>query len=98
MSAKRRTLADMMPDTIDAPTAIETPQAVSKRQPDVVPVNFFVAPEDRKRLRQLSLDTGTSLQKLCHEGLNAMLQSRGLAPLKPVTANVPNARTRRNLA
>lgn len=61
----------------------------------IVPVNFLVTPADRKRLRQLSLDTGLSLQKLGHEAWNALLKERGLAPLEPVTANVPSGRHKR---
>lgn len=58
----------------------------------VVPVNILVAPEDRRRLRQLSLDANLSLQKLGHEAWNLLLQKRGLPPLKPVSANVPSGR------
>jgi hypothetical protein len=61
----------------------------------IVPINFLITPADRKRLRQLSLDTGLSLQKLGHEAWNALLKERGLAPLEPVTANVPSGRLRR---
>lgn len=61
----------------------------------IVPINFLVTPADRKRLRQLSLDTGLSLQKLGHEAWNALLKERGLAPLEPVTANVPSGRSKR---
>ena len=60
----------------------------------VVPVNILVAPEDRRRLRQLSLDANLSLQKLGHEAWNLLLQKRGLPPLKPVSANVPSGRSR----
>lgn len=60
--------------------------------PMVVPVNILVAPEDRRRLRQLSLDTNLSLQKLGHEAWNLLLQKRGLPPLKSVSANVPSGR------
>ena len=59
----------------------------------VVPVNVLVAPEDRRRLRQLSLDTNLSLQKLGHEAWNLLLHKRGLPPLKPVSANVPSGRS-----
>jgi hypothetical protein len=62
---------------------------------DIVPINILVTPRDRKRLRQLSLDTGLSLQKLGHEAWNKLLESRGLEPLEPVTANVPSGRVRR---
>lgn len=58
----------------------------------VVPVNILVAPEDRRRLRQLSLDANLSLQKLGHEAWNMLLQKRGLPPLRPVSANVPSGR------
>lgn len=59
----------------------------------VVPVNILVAPEDRRRLRQLSLDANLSLQKLGHEAWNMLLRKRGLAPLRPVSANVPSGRS-----
>ena len=59
----------------------------------VVPVNILVAPEDRRRLRQLSLDANLSLQKLGHEAWNLLLQKRGLPALKAVSANVPSGRS-----
>jgi hypothetical protein len=59
-----------------------------------VPINILVTPEDRRRLRQLSLDTNLSLQKLGHEAWSLLLQKRGLAPLTPVAANVPSGRAR----
>jgi hypothetical protein len=62
----------------------------------VVPVNILVTPADRKRLRQLSLDTDMSLQKLGHEAWNLLLASRGLPPLEAVSANVPSGRKRRD--
>jgi hypothetical protein len=62
--------------------------------PAIVPVHIMVTPSDRKRLRQLSLDTELSLQKLGHEAWNLLLKSRGLEPLTPVAANVPSGRAR----
>ncbi len=70
-------------------TSIGTAEAVGQ---SVVPVNILVAPEDRRRLRQLSLDANLSLQKLGHEAWNLLLQKRGLPPLKAVSANVPSGR------
>ena len=61
----------------------------------IVPVNIQVTPEDRRRLRQLSLDTNLSLQKLGHEAWNLLLQKRGLPPLRPVSASVPSGRNAR---
>jgi hypothetical protein len=61
----------------------------------VVPVNILVDPADRKRLRQLSLDTGLSLQRLGHEAWNRLLEARGLPPPRPVAANVPSGRRRK---
>jgi hypothetical protein len=61
----------------------------------VVPINILVTPEDRRRLKQLSLDCDLSLQKLGHEAWNLLLQQRGLPPLKPVSANVPSGRSSR---
>lgn len=71
----------------DAPNNVEP-----DRPATIVPVNILVTPEDRRRLRQLSLDTNLSLQKLGHEAWNLLLQKRGLPPLKPVSANVPSGR------
>jgi hypothetical protein len=99
-SARRgRSLAEVMapldeeapPQAEAAPVAATT--AASTRQ-TIVPINILVTPEDRRRLRQLSLDTNLSLQKLGHEAWNLLLQSRGLPPLTPVAANVPSGRMR----
>ncbi len=102
-SSKRgRSLAEVMSpiddDTAAGPVAIaETSSATSIGTAEavgqsVVPVNILVAPEDRRRLRQLSLDANLSLQKLGHEAWNLLLQKRGLPPLKAVSANVPSGR------
>jgi hypothetical protein len=92
VTAKRgRSLADVI-GSIDP--ASPTEQVVRPAR-DIVPVNILVTPQDRKRLRQLSLDTGLSLQKLGHEAWNRLLESRGLEPLEPVTANIPSGRLRR---
>jgi hypothetical protein len=100
-SRKGRSLADVVADIDDEPV-VETapkPSPVKREgegavtvQPAIVPINILVTPEDRRRLRQLSLDTGLSLQKLGHEAWNAMLRSRGLEPLASVSANVPSGR------
>lgn len=73
-------------------TISENSVAMGPTGQSIVPVNILVAPEDRRRLRQLSLDTSLSLQKLGHEAWNLLLQKRGLPPLKPVSANVPSGR------
>ena len=104
MSSTRRgrSLAEVM-SPIDDDVVREASSPVSVLPPaqvgageggrqSVVPVNVLVAPEDRRRLRQLSLDANLSLQKLGHEAWNLLLQRRGLPPLKPVTANVPSGR------
>lgn len=103
-SSKRgRSLAEVMSpiddDTAAGPTAAitESSSATSNKIAEavgqsVVPVNILVAPEDRRRLRQLSLDANLSLQKLGHEAWNLLLQKRGLPPLKAVSANVPSGR------
>lgn len=106
MTSKRgRALADVMASIDDDPqaaadavpqTAERTAKAgVGQGGPAIVPVNILVTPRYRKRLRQLSLDTGLSVQKLGHEAWNRLLESRGLEPLEPVTANVPSGRARR---
>ncbi len=102
MSTKKgRDLSSVLGNLDDDP--IETPPLVpavtvpapQPASPKIVPINFLVTPEDRKRLRQLSLDTGMSIQKLGHEAWNKLLTEKGLAPLEPVTANVPSGRLRR---
>ena len=105
MSNKRvgRALADVMGEIEDEPTApvpallSEQPAAEIGKDfgPSIVPINILVTPEDRKRLRQLGLDSGLSLQKLGHEAWNRLLESRGLKPLEKVAANVPSGRSRR---
>ena len=92
MTVKRgRPLSDVIA-SIDPEQHAEKPLPPPR---DIVPVNILITPRDRKRLRQLSLDTGLSLQKLGHEAWNKLLESRGLEPLEPVTANVPSGRVRR---
>lgn len=95
--AKGRSLADVMGDFEDeAPAApSKTPPAPRSDHPQIVPVNILVTPHDRKRLRQLSLDSGLSMQRLGHEAWNMLLRARGLEPLEPVSANVPSGRLRR---
>ena len=94
-----RSLAEVMSPIDDDAAAViaEVPSATSNGTVEasgqsVVPVNILVAPEDRRRLRQLSLDANLSLQKLGHEAWNLLLQKRGLPPLKAVSANVPSGR------
>ena len=101
-----RSLAEVMSPIDDDPVANPGPATLSPEAPSsttdgkadnvgqsVVPVNILVAPEDRRRLRQLSLDANLSLQKLGHEAWNLLLQKRGLPPLKAVSANVPSGRS-----
>jgi hypothetical protein len=99
-----RTLAEVMSPIEDDPVSSEAEPRVEMPRPavgrggdvpsqSVVPVNVLVAPEDRRRLRQLSLDTNLSLQKLGHEAWNLLLEKRGLPPLKAVSANVPSGRS-----
>ena len=85
MAARSTTVIAEVPSATSNGTAEATVQKV-------VPVNVLVAPEDRRRLRQLSLDANLSLQKLGHEAWNLLLQKRGLPPLKAVSANVPSGR------
>jgi len=104
MSSKRtgRALADVMggldEDPVTPPIAVAPSDlaiAPESTPPSIVPVNVLITPRDRKRLRQLSLDTGLSLQKLGHEAWNRLLEARGLEPLEAVAANVPSGRARR---
>lgn len=82
----------------DAPVAVPPvepgPAPVAPGE-KIVPVNVLVTEADRHRLKQLSLDSRQSLQKLGHEAWNALLRERGLPPLEPVTANVPSGRSKR---
>lgn len=104
-SSKRgRSLAEVMspidddaavhaPDAPLSPAILPAPNGAGEvLGQSIVPVNVLVTPEDRRRLRQLSLDANLSLQKLGHEAWNLLLQKRGLPPLKPVSANVPSGR------
>lgn len=102
MSSKRagRALADVMGELDEEPIAAvraATPPIANEKgnAPAIVPVNILITPRDRKRLRQLSLDSGLSLQKLGHEAWNRLLEARGLESLEPVAANVPSGRSRR---
>lgn len=102
MSSKRagRALADVMGELDEEPVAagstVASPVADGEGTgPAIVPVNVLITPRDRKRLRQLSLDTGLSLQKLGHEAWNRLLEARGLESLEAVAANVPSGRNRR---
>ena len=103
MSSKRtgRALADVMSELDEEPAVAPiaaTAEAAPVRDnasPAIVPVNVQITPRDRKRLRQLSLDTGLSLQKLGHEAWNRLLEARGLEPLEAVAASVPSGRSRR---
>ena len=104
MSSKRtgRALADVMGELDEEPAASPITAATAdaapvrnSASPAIVPVNVQVTTRDRKRLRQLSLDTGLSLQKLGHEAWNRLLEARGLEPLEAVAASVPSGRSRR---
>ena len=102
MSSKRpaRGIADFLGELEDEPAdVIATPSTVTPAGAGegalIVPINILVTPPDRKRLRQLSLDSGLSLQKLGHEAWNLLLEARGLPPLEKVSANVPSGRQRR---
>ena len=87
------------PATAPAPAAPPEPasavQRTVERPLDIVPVTIQVTPEDRKRLRQLALDSGRSLQSLGIEAWSLLLESRGLSPLAPTKANVPDGRRRK---
>ena len=76
-----------------APPAMIQPEV--ERRLDIVPLTIHVAPEDRRRLRQLSLDAGMSMQQLGIVAWSLLLESRGLPPMKPTKANVPDGRRRK---
>lgn len=95
MAKKGRDLASVMGSLDEAEKVNVRREPASAAHPDkVVPVNVLMTPGDRHRLKQLSLDTGLSLQKLGHEAWNMLLEKRGLPPLEPVSANVPSGRRR----
>lgn len=75
-----------------SPAAAASPSTA--RDIPLAQINIFLDAADRKRLRQLSIDADTSMQQLVVEGINLMLERRGLAPLKPVTANKPSGMRR----
>lgn len=96
---KGRSLAEVMSSIEEDESALppaeaDAAPAPALSGPAIVPVNMLVTPEDRHRLRQLSLDTGLSLQKLGHEAWNLLLAKRGLPPLTRVSANIPSGRRR----
>ncbi len=99
-SKKGRSLEDIVSAIDDDPglalgsSSVPSEASPHKAGPAIVPINVLVTPQDRRRLRQLSLDTGLSLQKLGHEAWNRLLASRGLDALEPVAANVPSGRMR----
>jgi hypothetical protein len=49
-------------------------------------MNFFMAVEDHRVLRQHSVDIGRSLQSIMAESLNLYLAQHGLGPIKLVKA------------
>ena len=53
---------------------------------EIVPLTIMVTKLDRRRLRQLALDTNLSLQRLGHEAWNMMLERRGLPKLYAATS------------
>ena len=83
MSTKSgKTLGDVLGSLDDdepaAETRFEAPAAKDDNpNPKIVAISVFVLPEDRRRLRQLSLDTGVSVQKLGHQALNMLLEAKG---------------------
>lgn len=99
--AKRngKSLADVLGQSIAAEAAPKTPFGGGPRPPgggppEGVPLSILVTAADRRRMRQLSLDADTSLQKLGHEAWNLLLRERGLPELEPLTANRPSGRRR----
>ena len=97
MAKRGMKLQDLgLPDLDDAPPpeAPSAPTTPEPSGPEIVPVNMLVTPADRKRLKELSLHTDRSLQKLGHEAWNLLLAKRGLPPLESVSANVPSGRRR----
>lgn len=95
MTKKPRDLASLLKPLDEPVLQTSEPVEVTRSEGQgLKPVGLLVTPDDKRRLLQLSLDTGLSLQKLGLEAWNLLLEKRGLAPLETVTANVPSGRRR----
>ena len=80
----------------EAPIAApEAEGSALEREAGIKPLTIHLAPGDHRRLKQLALDSGRSLQSLGIEAWSLLMQSRGLAPLAPTKANVPDGRRKR---
>lgn len=90
MTKRGKTLEQLLGAAIEAPAPAPQPTAPAS----VVALTVLVDPADRKRVRQLALDTERSIQSLGIEAWSLLLQQRGLPPLRQVTANVPSGRKR----
>lgn len=66
-----------------------------ERQAGVVPLTIHVTPEDRRRIRHLVAETGISAQQLGLAAWSLLLASRGLPPMAPTKANVPDGRRKK---
>lgn len=69
-------------------TSIETPveksaekTASTKLEKDFKAVLFRMSVADWRRLKQLSLDSDSSMQQLIEDGMNTLLRERGLPAL-----------------
>lgn len=96
-----KSLADVLGQTVAAeaeaapmPKSETTSGRANEAQPEGVPLSILVTAADRRRLRQLSLDSELSLQRLGHAAWNLLLRERGLPELEPLTANRPSGRRR----
>ena len=91
----KRSLSDVLGRAVAAEAQADQPQP--KEQPEParakpvgVPLVILVTAADRRRLRQLSLDSDTSLQQLGHAAWNLLLREKGHRELEPTTANRPS--------
>lgn len=88
-------LSAALGEAVAAETRVEElPPKAAPRPPEAkptgVPLSILITPADRRRLRQLSLDSDMSLQQLGHAAWNLLLTARGLPELEPTTANRPS--------
>lgn len=78
-----------------AAQAQEREPSQGERNLGIVPLTIHVSPADRRRLRMLSIETGISVQQLGISAWSMLLESRGLKPMEPTKASVPDGRRKR---
>lgn len=91
-----RSLADALskvaPQEAAAVQTPPEPAPAPETEKKISAITMYFMAEDHDRLRDLSYHSKTSLQQLGVEAWNLLLEKRGHAPLKPVTAGRPSGR------